>query len=78
MHTHGVKNKYTTSDEHLFCKNLADQLVDCIRKKYQVELEATSTKLSPLLLKNRFMQAPCASEIRIHDNKRASFLQVND
>jgi hypothetical protein len=52
IHAHTVKNKYTTTDEHCFCKNLVDHLVDCVHKEYQVKSEATSTNLSPLLLKN--------------------------
>jgi hypothetical protein len=51
MHTLCMKNKYTTTDEHCFCKNLVDHLVDCVCKKYQVKSEATSINLSPLLLK---------------------------
>ncbi len=60
----------------VYCKNLVDHLVNCISKEYQVKSEATSTNLSPLMLKNQFMQAPC--EIRIHDPRLASFLQLND
>jgi hypothetical protein len=44
IHAHCVKNKYTTTDEHCFCKNLVDHLVDCVRKEYQVKSEATSKK----------------------------------
>ncbi len=50
IHAHSVKNKYTMTDEHYFCKNSADHLIDCILKEYQVKPEATSTNLSSLLL----------------------------
>jgi hypothetical protein len=47
---HGVKIGSTTTEEHLFCRNLADQLVDCKHKEYQVKLETTPTKLSTRML----------------------------
>jgi hypothetical protein len=51
IHAHSVKIEYTMTDKHCFCKNLADQLVDCIHKEYQVKLVAMSTNFSSLLLK---------------------------
>ena len=76
VHEAAMKENTTRQTSINSAKKTADQLVDCIHKEYQVKLETISIISSSLLLKNRFMQVPY--EIRIHDDRRASFQQVNN
>ena len=74
VHEAAMKENTTRQTSIDSAQKTADQLVDCIHN--QVKLETISIISSSLLMKNRFMQVPY--EIRIHDDRRASFQQVNN